>query len=279
MSKQKIKLGISPCPNDTFIFHALTHGLIDTGKFEFEVDHLDVEALNLKASELAYDMVKLSYATLANQLGNYQILRSGGALGKGVGPLLIAKEEMSEQQIDEARIAIPGKNTTANFLLSLAYPRAQQKKEFLFSDIEDAVLNEEADAGLIIHENRFTYQEKGLICLMDLGRYWEEVSSSLIPLGGIAIRRDFSEQEKSELNRMLRESVEYAFKSPSASRTYVKTHAAEMDDQVIDSHIELYVNKYSIDIGEEGENAVDTLFNKAEEKGLVHELIKPIFVA
>jgi 1,4-dihydroxy-6-naphthoate synthase len=279
MSKRKIKLGISPCPNDTFIFHALTHGKIDTGNFEFEVDHLDVEALNNKAAALEYDMVKLSYATLANELQNYQILRSGGALGKGVGPLLVAKEEMKEEEIDAATIAIPGKNTTANFLLSLAYPRAINKKELLFSDIEEAVLKEEADAGLLIHENRFTYQEKGLISLMDLGNYWEEVSSALIPLGGIAVKRDFSENVKSDLNRLLNESVEYAFKDPSASREYVKEYAQEMNDEVIDSHIQLYVNQYSLDVGEEGEKAVQLLFEKAKEKGLINDLIQPIFAA
>jgi len=279
MSKRKIKLGISPCPNDTFIFHGLTHGLFDTKGFEFEVDHLDIEALNKVAEEKTYDVIKLSYATLANQLDNYQILRAGGALGKGVGPLLIAKEDLKEEEIDEALIAIPGEQTTANFLLSLAYPRATQKREVLFSDIEDSILNEEVDAGLIIHENRFTYQEKGLISLMDLGNYWEEVSSSLIPLGGIAIRRDLPEEDKKAIDELLRKSVETAFQDPTLSRAYIKQHAAELDDQVIDQHIELYVNKYSIDIGDEGEKAVNYFFEKAEEKGLIDELIQPIFVS
>ncbi len=279
MSKHKLKLGISPCPNDTFIFHALTHGLLDSDEFEFEVDHLDVEALNNKAAEEYYDIIKISYATVADQLSNYQLLRSGGALGKGVGPLLIAKEEMTEEQIDEALIAIPGQNTTANFLLSLAYPRAQNKKELVFSDIEEAILNEEADAGLIIHENRFTYQDKGLISLMDLGNYWEEVSSSLIPLGGIAVKRNMQEELKLKLNNLVRESVEYAFQDPRASRDYVKAHSADLNDEVIDQHIELYVNKYSIDLGKEGEKAVQTFFDKALEKGLIDELIQPIFVA
>lgn len=278
MSKHKLRLGISPCPNDTFIFHAMTHGLIDTEGFEFEVDHQDVEALNKVAHEGVYDLVKLSYATLGNVLDHYQILRSGGALGKGVGPLLIAREEMKEEEIDEALIAIPGEQTTANFLLSLAYPRAINKKEFLFSDIEQAILNEEADAGLIIHENRFTYQDKGLISLMDLGNYWEEVSSSLIPLGGIAVKRSFPDEDKQTLNRILKRSVEYAFDNPDASRAYIKTHAAEMEDQVIDQHIQLYVNDYSIDIGNEGEDAVQTFFHKATEKELIKALIKPIFV-
>lgn len=278
MSKQKLKLGISPCPNDTFIFHALTHGKLPTG-LDFEVEHLDVEALNQSVSSQKFDICKLSYATLANSLDYYQILRSGGALGKGVGPLLIAREEMKEDEIDEAVIAIPGENTTANFLLSLAYPRAQKRKVLLFSEIEDAVLNGEADAGLIIHENRFTYQDKGLICLMDLGNYWELVSSALIPLGGIAVKRSLDPAIKAELQKLISQSVQYAFDHPTESADYVKAHAAEMNQVVIQKHIELYVNKFSVDVGEEGEQAVNTLFDKAVEKELVEEISKPIFVS
>jgi 1,4-dihydroxy-6-naphthoate synthase len=193
--------------------------------------------------------------------------------------LLIAREEMKESEINEALIAIPGANTTANFLLSLAYPRAQNKKVLLFSEIEDAVLNEEADAGLIIHENRFTYQDKGLICLMDLGNYWEEVSSSLIPLGGIAVKRSLDPQVKRELQKLIGQSVQYAFDHPNESADYVKAHAAEMDPEVIQKHIDLYVNEYSIDVGSEGEKAVTVLFDKAVEKELVDEISKPIFVS
>lgn len=279
MAAIKLRLGISPCPNDTFIFHALTHGLIDTKGFEFEVEHHDVEELNKKAKENYFDICKLSYAAIGNVLDKYQLLRSGGALGRGVGPLLIADEEMNEEQIDKALIAIPGENTTANFLLSLAYPRATNKKEVLFSDIEDAILNDEADAGLIIHENRFTYQEKGLIALMDLGNYWEEVSSSLIPLGGITVKREMPEDQKKLLNELVRKSVECAFQHPEASREYVKQYSADMNDEVIDKHIELYVNEFSIDIGEEGESAVNTFYNKAIERGLMKEISKEIFVS
>lgn len=278
MSKQKLKLGISPCPNDTFIFHALTHGKLDND-FEFEVEHLDVEALNQSVHSQQFDVCKLSYATLVNVLDNYQILRSGGALGKGVGPLLIASKELSEVQIDEAVIAIPGENTTANFLLSLAYPRAKHKKVMLFSEIENAVLNGEVDAGLIIHENRFTYQDKGLICLLDLGNYWEQVSSALIPLGGIAVKRSLDPFIKQALQKLISQSVQYAFDHPQDSNDYVKAHAAEMNKEVIQKHIHLYVNEYSVDVGAEGEQAVKTLFDKAVEKELVEEISKPIFVS
>ena len=279
MSSKKLKLGISPCPNDTFIFHALTHGKLNNSDLDFEVEHLDVEALNQSVASQKFDVCKLSYAALANSLDDYQILRSGGALGKGVGPLLIAREELKEEEIDEAVIAIPGENTTANFLLSLAYPRSQNKRVMLFSEIEDAVLNGEVDAGLIIHENRFTYQDKGLISLMDLGNYWEELSSSLIPLGGIAVKRSLDERTKKELQRLISESVQYAFEHPQESADYVKAHAAEMDEHVIQQHIDLYVNQYSVDLGLEGEAAVKTLFDKAVEKELLAEISKPIFVS
>jgi len=279
MSSRKLKLGISPCPNDTFIFHALTHGKLQDQNIDFEVEHLDVEALNQSVYSQKFDVCKLSYAALANSLDGYQILRSGGALGKGVGPLLIAREEMKEDQIDEAVIAIPGEHTTANFLLSLAYPRAKHKRVMLFSEIEDAVLQGEVDAGLIIHENRFTYADKGLTCLMDLGNYWEEISSSLIPLGGIAVRRDLDPKLKLELQRLISHSVQYAFDHPQSSADYVKAHATEMNAEVIQQHIDLYVNEYSLDVGEAGEAAVKALFAKAVEKELVEEFSKPIFVS
>lgn len=281
MSKSKLRLGISPCPNDTFIFHALTHGLLDDTEldFEIEVEHHDVEALNQKAMEGYFDICKLSYATIGKVLDQYQLLRSGGAMGKGVGPLLIAGRDMSEDEIDEASIAIPGENTTANFLLSLAYPRANHRIEMLFSEIEDAILNDKVDAGLVIHEGRFTYEEKGLIALMDLGNYWEEVSSELIPLGGIVVKRDLPEAQKKVIERLISESVQYAFDHPEASKAYVKEYADEMEDEVIQKHIDLYVNQYSVNVGEAGATAIKTFFEKAREKELIPQLPKQIFIS
>ena len=274
----RIKLGLSPCPNDTFIFDALLHQKIDTRGLKFEPVFADVEELNAMAFRGELEVSKLSYHALALLTKEYQILNSGGALGRGVGPLLIAKKALSEAEIKQARIAIPGKHTTANFLLSLAYPAAQQKEAMLFSEIESAVLDGSVEAGLIIHENRFTYQEKGLVKLMDLGEYWEEVSGSLIPLGGIAVKRSMEPEMKTAIDQLIRESVAYAFKEPAASRDFVQKHAQEMDVKVTQQHIDLYVNQYSLDLGQEGRKAVQTLFKQAEAKQIIQKITKPIFV-
>ena len=273
-----IRLGLSPCPNDTFIFDALLHQKIDTRGLKFEPVFADVEELNAMAFGAELEVSKLSYHALALLTKEYQILNSGGALGRGVGPLLIAKKALSEAEIKQARIAIPGKHTTANFLLSLAYPAAQQKEAMLFSEIESAVLDGSVEAGLIIHENRFTYQEKGLVKLMDLGEYWEEVSGSLIPLGGIAVKRSMEPEMKTAIDQLIRESVAYAFKEPAASRDFVQKHAQEMDVKVTQQHIDLYVNQYSLDLGEEGRKAVQMLFKQAEAKQIIQKITKPIFV-
>lgn len=273
-----LTLGFSPCPNDTFIFDALVHQKIDTEGLHFDVVLGDVEELNEKAFRNELDITKLSYHAMAFCLDNYQLLNAGSALGSGVGPLLIAKKELSEIEIDQARIAIPGKYTTANFLLSLAYPNANKKQEILFSEIEDAVLNDQFDAGLIIHENRFTYAERGLVKLMDLGAYWESVSNHLIPLGGIVVRRGFDAALKAKIDRVLKKSIEFAFKDRTSSKDYVIQHAQEMEEEVINQHIDLYVNQYTLDLGREGKNAINHLFDEAVQKKIVKEIIKPIFV-
>ena len=275
---QKLTLGFSPCPNDTFIFDAMVHGKIDTEGLEFEVVLGDVEDLNDKAFKQQLDITKLSYHAMAYCLEDYQLLNSGSALGSGVGPLLIAKKKLMESEINSANIAIPGKYTTANFLLSLAYPNARNKREVLFSEIENMVLNNEVDAGLIIHENRFTYREKGLEKIIDLGDFWEQKSGSLIPLGGIVIQRGFDLELKQKVDRVLRRSIEFAKENPQSSKNYVSQHAQEMEEGVTKKHIDLYVNEYSIDLGEKGREAVENLFRTAEEKGLVIKIKEPIFV-
>lgn len=274
----KIKIAYSPCPNDTFIFDALVHQKIDTEGLVFEPYLADVEELNHKAFEHKFDVTKLSFHAMAYCLDHYQLLQSGSALGSGVGPLLIAKKALNEDEIDLATVGIPGKYTTANFLLSLAYPRLKKKQELLFSDIEQAVIDDKIDAGLIIHENRFTYQEKGLISLIDLGNYWEQMSSSLIPLGGIVCRREFDIELKRKIDRVLKRSIQFAFEHPESSEEYVKTNAQEMEKEVVKKHIELYVNEYSLALGEEGRAAVKTLFHAAVEKGIVENINKDIFV-
>lgn len=275
---QTLTIGYSPCPNDTFIFDALVHEKIDTEGLQFEVVLKDVEELNHRAFEQDLDISKLSYHAMAHLLKPYQLLNSGSALGSGVGPLLISKQHMTEAEIDAAKIAIPGKYTTANFLLALAYPRATDKVEMLFSEVEEAVLSGDVDAGLIIHENRFTYEEKGLVKLIDLGNYWEEVSGNLIPLGGIVVRRKFDQALKEKIDRVLKRSIAFAFENRASSSEYVKAHAQEMDEKVMQQHIDLYVNQYSLDLGEEGRKAVKHLFQMAVEKGLIDEVGEAIFV-
>jgi 1,4-dihydroxy-6-naphthoate synthase len=276
--KQTLTLGFSPCPNDTFIFDALVHGRIDTGDLNFEVVMEDVEALNKMAAANRLDITKLSYHAFAHLTDSYQLLRSGSALGHGCGPLLISRQPMSEADINRAKIAIPGEMTTANFLLSVAFPKAQHKEAVLFSDIEEKVLDGTFDAGLIIHENRFTYEQKGLHKIIDLGQYWENLTWLPIPLGGIVIKRSLPEAIKRQVSDMIAESVRYAFAHKEASMPYTRAHAQEMEDHVMQQHIDLYVNEYSVDLGEKGETAVLRLMQSAKEKGLIKSYREPLWV-
>jgi 1,4-dihydroxy-6-naphthoate synthase len=262
----KLTIGYSPCPNDCFIFDALIHNKIDTEGLEFEVQLDDVETLNKKALNGELDITKLSYHAYAYALENYILLRSGSALGFNCGPLLITRHpERSRRMDDDLKIAIPGKLTTANLLLSIAYPNLKNKIEYVFSDIENAVLSGEVDAGLIIHENRFTYQEKGLEKIIDLGEFWDSLIHAPIPLGGIVIKRSLSTDIQQKVNRLIKKSVEFAFANPESCMRYVKAHAQEMSEEVMKKHIALYVNDFSIDLGETGVNAVKLLFDKAVE--------------
>jgi 1,4-dihydroxy-6-naphthoate synthase len=274
----KLSIGFSPCPNDTFIFDALVHHKIDTEGLDFEVYLGDVEDLNQKAFNNKLDITKLSYHAYGYLTKNYVLLDAGSALGKGCGPILVQSSKVQSLKLDEAKIAIPGKYTTANFLLSIAHPEATNKVEMLFSDIEDALLTGKVDAGLIIHENRFTYQQKGLEKIVDLGEFWEQTTGSLIPLGGIVIRRNLPIVTIQKVNRLLRKSIEYAFENPDSPLAYMQCHAQEMDKKVMMQHVELYVNKYSIDLGDEGKSAITKMFNLAQEKGIIPKISKAIFI-
>src|SRR6478735_4071504 len=256
----KLSLGFSPCPNDTFIFDALVNNKIDTDGFEFDVMLEDVQTLNEWALHQKLDVSKISYGVLPLVMHNYTLLGSGGALGKGVGPLLIAASNIDTKHINYKLIAIPGVNTTAHLLFSLAFPNAQNKVFKVFNEIEDAVLNKEVDAGVIIHENRFTYQEKGLFKLMDLGDYWETKTRLPIPLGGIIAKKSIDSDTIVEIDGLIRKSVEFAFKHnyPKLSG-YVKKHAQEMSEKVMRQHIDLYVNNFSISLGNDGRKAVGKL--------------------
>ena len=257
----KLTLGFSPCPNDTFIFDALVHHKIDTEGLEFEVIFADVEQLNKWAFQRKLDITKLSYNAFTHCVNNYTLLDSGSALGNNCGPLLIKKPNTILTK--ESKIAIPGKYTTANMLLNIAFPNHQNKVEILFSEIENNVLEGKVDAGLIIHENRFTYQEKGLEKAKDLGEFWEEETGLPIPLGGIVVKRELPLATQQKIERVLRKSVEFAFENPNSSADYVKFHAQEMEKEVVDAHIALYVNNYSISLGEQGRKAVELLFEKS----------------
>jgi 1,4-dihydroxy-6-naphthoate synthase len=281
----KLTLGFSPCPNDTFIFDALIHNKIDTEGLEFEVFYDDVETLNQKAFRGELDITKLSYHAFAYVANQYVLLDAGSALGFGVGPMLICKGDPEQllsnlkSQISNLRIGIPGKYTTANFLLGLAFPNATNKVELVFSDIENAVLEGRVDVGLIIHENRFTYQDKGLKKIIDLGDYWEKETGCAIPLGGIVASRNLPLDVQHKINRVLRKSVEFAFANPKSGLDFIRQHAQEMSEEVMYKHIELYVNKYSVDLGEEGRKAINLLFSTALEKGIIPKVEQEIFLA
>ena len=277
----KLTLGFSPCPNDTFIFDALIHHKIDTEGLTFDVSFDDVETLNQKALKGELDMTKLSLHAFAYVLNQYALLDAGSALGFGVGPLLICKNEdllLQKELSADLKLGIPGKYTTANFLLGIAYPHLKNKQELLFSEIENSLLNGKIDLGLIIHENRFTYMDKGLHQIVDLGNYWETLTGCAIPLGGIVINRNLPENVQQKVNRLVRKSVEYAFKNPKSGFDFIRQHAQEMDEAVMYKHIDLYVNQYSIDLGKEGRKAINTLFSIAQEKNLIPEVSANIYV-
>ena len=287
----KLTLGFSPCPNDTFIFDALIHHKIDTEGLNFEVFYEDVETLNQKAFRGELDVTKLSYHAFAYVADKYVLLDSGSALGFGVGPLLISDLEISisdlknnqirgrKSEIRNPVIGIPGKYTTANFLLGLAFPDATNKEILVFSDIENAVLEGRVDIGLIIHENRFTYQDKGLKKIIDLGDYWEKQTGCAIPLGGIVANRHLPAGVLHKLNRVLRRSVEFAFANPKSGLEFIRSHAQEMSEEVMYKHIDLYVNQYSVDLGTEGRKAIQLLFDTALEKGIIPEIKEELFLS
>lgn len=255
----KLTLGFSPCPNDTFIFDALVNKKIDTGEFQFDAVLEDVQTLNNWAAEGKLDITKLSFPALFANEDSYSLLPSGAALGKGVGPLLIAKKMVSVLNVEQCKVAIPGENTTANFLLQFAFPGIKNKAPYLFSKIEEAVLNEEVDLGVIIHENRFTYMQKGLVKVADLGEVWETKTGLSLPLGGIAMKKSFDEETRLKVNEFIRSSLVYAFNTYPAISDYVKAHAAAMDERVMRKHIELYVNDFTVELGDEGQKAVEKL--------------------
>jgi 1,4-dihydroxy-6-naphthoate synthase len=276
----KLTLAFSPCPNDCFMFDAMVHGRIDGEGLEFDVHLADIEALNTAAFAGASDVTKLSFHAYAYCADRYVLLDAGSALGRNCGPLLISKRPIvrSEVSAGDLRIAIPGKYTTARFLLGLAFPAARNTSEVLFSDIEGRVLDGTFDAGLIIHENRFTYEAKGLKKIIDLGEFWEAETGAAIPLGGIVVNRRLPAAVQQRVNRVMRRSVEYAFAHRAASLPFVRAHAQEMSEEVMYQHIDLYVNEYSVDLGVDGRRAVEMLFTRARSAGVIPPVNDELFL-
>lgn len=278
----KLSIGISPCPNDTFIFDALIHHKIDTEGLEFEVFFEDVETLNQKAFRGELDITKLSFHAYANVLDQYVLLDAGSALGFGVGPLLISNQEIPFESVKEQTqltIAIPGVHTTANFLLGLALPEHQHKEAMVFSSIEQALIDEKVDLGLIIHENRFTYEQKGLKKVIDLGAYWEERTGMPIPLGGITMKRILPKKSYQQLSDLIRKSIAFAQAHPSSGLEFIRSHAQEMSEEVMYQHIQLYVNEFSLDLGSKGKLAIQTLFDQGVHAGVIPAPKQPLFIS
>ena len=276
----KLTIGFSPCPNDTFIFDALVNKKIDTEGIEFEALLEDVQTLNKWALKKKLEVSKISYGVLPLVLDNYTLLNSGGALGKGVGPLLISKNQVSDiaTEISKMSIAIPGENTTAHLLFSYAFPSAHKKKFMVFHEIEKAVLDEKVDIGVIIHENRFTYMDKGLVKLMDLGKFWEQSTGNVIPLGGIIIDRKMDTPIQKKVDELIRKSLEYSFANYPVISSYVAEHSQEMSEDIMRKHIDLYVNDFSISLGDEGRNAVHTLLDVYSKMKGIQKHFTNVFV-
>ncbi len=263
-----LSLGFSPCPNDTFIFHAMTHGLVSGEGLAFAEPLLaDVESLNVWALEGRLDVTKLSFHALGHVLDRYVLLDAGSALGRGCGPLLVSRHG-DQVDLAKATIAIPGRYTTAAMLLQLYAPCPVKTKVMVFDQIMAAVSRGEVDAGVIIHESRFTFQDHGLACIQDLGSWWEESTGHPIPLGGIAAKRSLGPEKIRQIEKTIADSVRYGFSHPHASQEYIRQHAQEMDAEVITNHIGLYVNAFSESLGDEGHSAVDFFLKLGREKGL-----------
>jgi 1,4-dihydroxy-6-naphthoate synthase len=273
---KSLSLGYSPCPNDTFVFTAWAEGRID-GAPPVEARMEDIDALNRWAGEGEIDVVKVSFHALGFLRDRYRLLHSGGALGRGCGPLVVAREPLSPEELKSRRIVIPGERTTAALLLRLFAPGLENVRVMPFHRIMAAVRDGEADAGLIIHESRFTYPSYGLLQVVDLGEWWERETGHAIPLAGIAIRRDADRDVQAAADRALSASVRFAYAHPEAVWPTIRLHAQEMEDEVMRRHIELYVNERTVDYGKEGVAAIRYLFDRAAELGVMPKSDRPLF--
>lgn len=278
MKNQMLSLAYSPCPNDTYIFYALAHQKISTGNIDFNISLHDVEYLNQAAKSNLFDVTKLSFAAIGHLLDRYVLLNAGAALGRGCGPLIVARKGMDLSLLVKNKIAIPGMWTTAYLLLSLFMESPPDVVDMPFDQIMPSIRAGNYDYGVIIHEGRFTYENYGLTCLMDLGQWWESKTSLPIPLGGIAIRRDIPKKTAMEVETAIRESIDFAQQHSNEADAYIRNHAQEMSKEVIDQHIGLYVNEFSMDLGKQGTEAIETLFAKAVAKGIIQPPDSDVFL-
>jgi 1,4-dihydroxy-6-naphthoate synthase len=285
---KSLDIGYSPCPNDTFIFYAMIHGKLDTRGVKYNEVLLDVETLNQKTLNAELDMSKVSYHAYGHLREQYCLLRAGGALGRGCGPLVVSKNSYTMEELQDKKIAIPGKLTTAYLLLQLYnsnFSSQQSSKSdqlssivvMPFHKIMESIARGEVDAGVIIHESRFTYSSYGLREIMDLGDWWEKETGFPIPLGGIIAKRSLGDDVHKIINRTIRQSISYAFNNRTEPLSYIKEHSQELSDDVINQHINLYVNDYSIDVNNEGERAITELFTRAEGAGIIPASTHPVF--
>lgn len=274
----KITLGFSPSPSDTFMFHALVNKLIDLDGLDFQVHMADVEQLDKLASEGTLDVTKVSISAFAHVGADYVLLDAGNALGYSSGPILVSKKKAYPDEIEYLSIAIPGEKSAANLLMNLIYPKAKNKQVYLYSEIEDVVLSGETDAGLIIHESRFTYKKKGLQKVVDLGIQWQRETTFPVPIGYIAARRQLDVELLHRINEMIAKSVAFALENKQAGYDYIRSHAKELDDKTMQQHIDLYVNNFSVDLNKKGRKAIAYLLKSGQEAGLLPKIEKEIFV-
>ncbi len=276
--KKKLRFGFSSCPNDTFIFYALVNNKIDTLGFDFDFIIKDVEELNNMAIANEIDITKISFNAYGKVSQRYVLSNHGSALGKNNGPLVIALQQFAIGELKNKKIAIPGVNTTANLLLSIAFPEVKDKKEYLFSDIEKAILSKEVDAGLIIHETRFTYMNKGLKKIMDLGEWWETQYKLPLPLGGICVSRNLPNEQVLAIDYLIGQSIEYAFENPQETYKFIKHYAQDTSDRVIRNHIDLYVNEFTRELGSLGKKSIRFLLESGKQQGFFSSLPDKLFV-
>lgn len=274
----KITIGFSTCPNDTYIFDALVNGKINNRGIEFIPVLADVEELNSKALDGDLDVSKMSYFAYGHVSANYKVLDAGSALGWGNGPLMVSRRKIYPDEVSGARIAVPGMLTTANFLTVLAFPEARNKKDYLFSDIEDVVLSDEADIGVLIHETRFTYRERGLKLIIDLGEYWEKYTNMPIPLGGIMVHRRIPGEVQVEIQGLIRESIEFSINNPGSAIDYMKRYSRELKEEILYKHVDTFVNNHSLSLGAEGRNAVLKLLESGSSLKLFTAPAGEVFV-